>query len=309
MVVSFLERFGAPIYAEALSQLRGEPRLSHLLLKAEDQFVNSVFENQWCKSVLRLGGVPTLRFWRDLEETFLNIPVYNVCELEFTGLSRSSKTLLGYESLTQIQNDWSDDQRPQLFRADHARRKKIELLFQEFPNSEAALLFDLSKKLGQQNLYLGNSLPIREWDLVASTDLKLKKVTAARGANGIDGQLSAFLGASEPQAENWAIVGDLTALYDLQSLWITSQLASAKRRIVVVNNRGGMIFKKMFKNDIFLNSHQLDFSLWAKMFGWPFIACSDIKNLGNLPDQVLIELIPDAKQSDQFWQGMKGINI
>ena len=33
----------------------------------------------------------------------------------------------------------------------------------------------------------------------------------------------------------------LTALYDLQALWITDQLNSMKLRIVVINNSGGTI--------------------------------------------------------------------
>ena len=80
-------------------------------------------------------------------------------------------------------------------------------------------------------VFLGNSLPIREWDLAATAVPRGLSVAASRGLNGIDGQLSTFLGYAERQAPNWALLGDLTALYDLEAApWIISQLAGDARR-------------------------------------------------------------------------------
>ena len=92
---------------------------------------------------------------------------------------------------------------------------------------------------------LGNSLPIREWNHAAAFEDRGLRCFSCRGANGIDGALSTFFGLSDDDAESWAIVGDLTALYDLSAPWILNQLAPGKRRIVVINNGGGRIFSKL----------------------------------------------------------------
>ena len=73
-------------------------------------------------------------------------------------------------------------------------------------------------------VFLGNSLPIREWNVFAATEDRWLRCHANRGANGIDGCVSTFLGLGADEAESWAVVGDLTALYDLAALWITPAL-------------------------------------------------------------------------------------
>lgn len=170
----------------------------------------------------------------------------------------------------------------------------------KYPRSEQALVWALSKKLKGQSVYLGNSLPIRHWDVAADMNSHPARVVGNRGANGIDGQVSTFLGWAEQATENWCIVGDLTAMYDLSSLWITPQLENKKMRIVVINNRGGQIFQRMFKKDIFLNRHEIEFSHWAKMFRWGYQAWETVPENTNLGDHEVIELIPDPAHTDGF---------
>ena len=45
-------------------------------------------------------------------------------------------------------------------------------------------------------IYLGNSMPVRYWNSFAQTAIPTENVRANRGANGIDGQISGFLGVS-----------------------------------------------------------------------------------------------------------------
>ena len=103
-------------------------------------------------------------------------------------------------------------------------------------------------------------MPIRQWDLAAIHEEKGFEITASRGLNGIDGQLSAFFGLTRTDVHNWAIIGDLTALYDLAAPWILSELQDRSVFIVVVNNGGGKIFERFFANQAFQNNHQLNFS-------------------------------------------------
>lgn len=311
-VIQFLQKLDVPIYAEAISGLRGDPRLKNRLIANVDALIAHFFENKICETVLRIGSVPTLRFWRDLEAKFLGLTVYSISSEEWTGLSRRVHHTVGLQHLHlfQVMALGSDD---------YARMKELDTqaevqksqLIKELAHSEAALLNTLSQKLAGRSIYLGNSLPIREWDLVAQVETQFQDLEANRGANGIDGQISTFLGWAEgprPQGgtapESWAIIGDLTAMYDLASLWITKSLSeTVLRRIVIVNNQGGQIFKNIFQNEAFINSHQISFDHWAKMWGWDYQQWTEIpENLSNLGKNVVIELKPSATESDQFWR-------
>ena len=146
-------------------------------------------------------------------------------------------------------------------------------------------------------VYLGNSLPIREWDLAAVRNDRGFVVEANRGANGIDGQLSTFFGQCDASTDNVAVVGDLTALYDLNSPWIVPQLDPDVRfRIVIVNNRGGRIFERVgslrsipadIRGRVIDNPHDLRFDAWTSMFG-----------LGDAVE----EIWPDLDASRRAWQ-------
>ena len=100
-------------------------------------------------------------------------------------------------------------------------------------------------------------------------------VHANRGANGIDGQVSTFLGWCEPAHDNICVVGDLTAIYDLNAPWVVPQLGDVRFRIVVVNNGGGRIFSRVaslrvvdpaLRERIIENVHDVRFEHWAAMW-------------------------------------------
>lgn len=302
-IVPFLEKWGAPIYAEATSQLHSYPQLRHLILRAGEKIVEKSFQLGLVKSLIRIGGVPTLRFWRDLEKPFHHIRVVSLSSNDFTGLSRASSQIVGLKNIQQIQIEWQQDHRSKIKELDMELQVKVLALISKFPLSEVGLLFQLYSQIQNQNLYVGNSLPIRELDLICGLhDQSPHQVSANRGANGIDGQISTFLGLSDDQKQNWAWVGDLTAMYDLSSLWIADHLKDHLLRLVVINNGGGKIFKNIFKRDIFLNSHQIDFSHWAKMWKWQFETWETIPDQNSHSNQhLIIELKPQNQQSDLFW--------
>lgn len=304
LVLPKLLEWKIPIYAEVLANLRGDPALKDLLIEGDEEVLHKGIKENRIKSVIRIGGIPTLRLWRDLEDKYLDLPVVSVSDLEFKGLSRPSHLELGWHRLNNIQVQ-SSEALQELLPVARVRAEKIKNTLSQFPLSEQGMLHSLLPYLSGKTIYVGNSLPIRHWDLVNFSNIQYQSVYAARGANGIDGQLSAYLGISESVDESWAIVGDLTALYDLQALWITNQQVAKKRRIVVINNSGGMIFKRMFQNPLFLNQHQLGFQKWAEMFSWSYIKLYKIEDMQNLPDQVIIELIPDAEQTEKLQKQLK----
>lgn len=169
----------------------------------------------------------------------------------------------------------------------------------------------LSKIIGEgSTVFLGNSLPIREWNLAAEMPKRGTSFFANRGANGIDGLVSTWLGVSAEAAESWLIVGDLSVLYDLNAPWILPQLRKAKRRIVVINNGGGKIFSRVGwlntlddeVRSVVENRHALGFESWAKMWGLDYKLITDWKQLSDdESDTTVWEIRPDAEETELFW--------
>jgi 2-succinyl-5-enolpyruvyl-6-hydroxy-3-cyclohexene-1-carboxylate synthase len=94
-------------------------------------------------------------------------------------------------------------------------------------------------------LVIGNSLPIRELDLVATRSVTAVRGEALRGASGIDGVVSTAVGFAMSSAEaTTLLVGDVSFLHDIGGLW-AAQRVTSPLAIVVINNGGGRIFEQL----------------------------------------------------------------
>jgi len=306
-VLDFLKQYKAPVYAEGISGLRGHPELKDIMIRSGEKVIERILQSGDCDSVLRIGGVPTLRAWRDLEDKLIDVPVLSVSFNHFTGLSRPAAHCGSLDLLGQVEFTKTPRENIKLAIEDSSKMQKLLALLDKYPQSEQGLIHSISKLMKGASVYLGNSLPIREWDACADFDSMPARVAGNRGANGIDGQLSTFLGWAHPHMENWCIVGDLTTMYDLSSLWVTNQLPSQKMRMVVINNGGGQIFSRMFKKEIFLNKHKICFESWAKMWNWSYTKWQNVPKQAELADLQVIELVPDESQTHAFWKEIEEI--
>ncbi|RYD27431.1 MAG: hypothetical protein EOP86_24555 [Verrucomicrobiaceae bacterium] len=188
----------------------------------------------------------------------------------------------------------------------------LEACLQRHPASEPALVRALSSLIPPESVVLtGNSMPIREWNLCALPDRPCH-ARALRGANGIDGNLSAFLGlAADFEGEAWCLIGDLTALYDLAAPWILPQFSrSPKLRIVVIQNAGGKIFSRLpalrdltdYERRLMENPHRIVLKGWAEQWGLDHHAHHGaLTELPPLPDRLVLELHPDPEATEAFW--------
>ncbi len=310
--LEFLLSLKAPVYLEAPSGIREDPRLAHLKLRSgSDGLSAKEFERSF-DGVLRMGSVPTFRLWRDLDLSLQHVPVLSVHDLPFSGLAREKTPAINFASFFSFQSretitrQHADDvSRENALQDDEKGMNRLENLISNFKHSEVAMVRRLSELIPSTALvFLGNSLPIREWDLAASYEVAHPEIFANRGANGIDGLISTFLGvATTAKKESWLILGDLSALYDLNALAIASP--DEKLRIVVINNYGGQIFSRLFRSDKFLNSHRFAFSHWAEMFGFEYLRCANVfaeRVFSNLGQRTIIELLSDETESAEFWR-------
>lgn len=122
----------------------------------------------------------------------------------------------------------------------------------------------------QGQLFLGNSLVVRLVDALGQLPAGYP-VYSNRGASGIDGLLSTAAGVQRATARpTLAIVGDLSALYDLNALALLRQ-ASAPFVLLVVNNNGGQIFSLLptppaEREQFYLMPQNVHFAHAAAMF-------------------------------------------
>ena len=139
-----------------------------------------------------------------------------------------------------------------------------------------------------------------------------ENVRANRGANGIDGQISTFLGASARCARAWALLGDLTALYDSNALAMLPQLDSGTRVLGVVNNGGGGIFRALPGGNkhpealerLLIQPHARSFKAIAEQWGMRYVCIRTADEFDQLEAlekdaAILAELVPDPAQTEQ----------
>jgi 2-succinyl-5-enolpyruvyl-6-hydroxy-3-cyclohexene-1-carboxylate synthase len=311
--VRFLLHLNAPVYAEGISAIREDSRLEHLRITHIENIWRFAAEHDYpIDGILRLGGVPTVRLWRDLEHKAGEIPVCSVSEHPFSGLSCASVIHTSLPSFFA----WAETLKPihhypyeKWKKGDQIAYQHLLSLFEEEPLAEASLIHALSKKIPMASkVYLGNSLPIREWDQAATYQSRHFQMGCNRGVNGIDGQMATFLGFCSDEQDNWSILGDLTVLYDLVAPWITSQLSHLSTNVVLVNNGGAGIFARMFAHSAFQNTHQLTFEPLAKFWNWRYENWESVPtDLSFSQGSRLIELIPNPQSTERFLQRLKKI--
>jgi 2-succinyl-5-enolpyruvyl-6-hydroxy-3-cyclohexene-1-carboxylate synthase len=119
-------------------------------------------------------------------------------------------------------------------------------------------------------VFAGNSSVVRYFQMF---NTKAKFIFSNRGTSGIDGCLSTASGVAQNSKENvYAILGDLSFVYDSNALWNRSLPKNLK--IIVINNSGGGIFamlegpsKQNFYNDFLVAHHPADISKLCAAFG------------------------------------------
>ena len=167
----------------------------------------------------------------------------------------------------------------------------------------------------QGQLFVGNSLVVRLIDAFSRLPAGYP-VYSNRGASGIDGLISTAAGVQRATAKaTLAIVGDLSALYDLNALALLRQ-ASAPFVLLVVNNNGGQIFSLLptpprEREQFYLMPQNINFEHAAAMFSlkyqrpqsWAELDMA-LNSAWSKPGATLIEVIVNDSDGAQMLQNM-----
>ncbi|WP_186644037.1 2-succinyl-5-enolpyruvyl-6-hydroxy-3-cyclohexene-1-carboxylic-acid synthase [Fluviispira vulneris] len=310
IIIDLLCHFNLPVYLESISNLREESKLSALQIKCADKiWINAKKSGYKIDSVIKIGNTPTHRIWRDLEELNKNIEVISLSDNIFPGHSRAKHFCIeenkeGIINNTKYNRKYSEEVL-NFLNFDNSFFLKLQELYKKYPNSEQAIMHTLSKIIPHSSrLYLGNSLSIRHWDLAAQYNQKNFYVEASRGLNGIDGQISTFYGFSAIDSQNFAIIGDLTALYDLSAPWVLQYQKALYTNLIVINNSGGKIFGRVLSGmagNFCQNFHNYKLEHWCKMWNMHYHALDEIKEFKLLETQHNVyEIFPNQYHTDSF---------
>jgi 2-succinyl-5-enolpyruvyl-6-hydroxy-3-cyclohexene-1-carboxylate synthase len=173
--------------------------------------------------------------------------------------------------------------------ADGAARRAVDAVLDGDDSlTEPRLARDLVTGLPENALlWTGSSMPARDIDRhgVPRADLR---IMASRGASGIDGTVSAAIGAALAcGGAAFALIGDLAFLHDAPGLALGPDEPRPDLCLIVVNNDGGGIFSTLEQASftgsferLFGTPHGAGLHQLAAAFGLPYQRLDQPEDLG-----------------------------
>ncbi|MBF8262618.1 MAG: menD [Parachlamydiales bacterium] len=188
---------------------------------------------------------------------------------------------------------------------DQLIQKRFEDTFlSEHPFTEADMMRKLAEHLPKNwSVFFGNSMPIRDAEHFFMA--QPRSIFANRGLSGIDGQIATAAGiASHTNAPMMAIIGDQSALHDLNSIALLRRVHQPFL-LVISNNNGGGIFSRLpvssepvHFDQLYTMSHHLNFENIAKMFNLTYqSSLLNWEDLFRHPKPTVLEVFTSHKEN------------
>lgn len=177
------------------------------------------------------------------------------------------------------------------------------------------------------SLFIGNSMPIRDLNVMGAR-IGFNHVFSNRGVSGIDGLIATASGIAKGMAIKssvhnkrfeskklkrfYALIGDLSALHDINSLTLCHRIAKESPiTLMVINNHEGTIFRHLplstvinryLEQDKFYHQHRINFADFASAVNLQYRKLSrsqsletTLKELHNDSDSYLLEIEVNSK--------------
>ncbi|MEK6558475.1 MAG: 2-succinyl-5-enolpyruvyl-6-hydroxy-3-cyclohexene-1-carboxylic-acid synthase [Candidatus Margulisiibacteriota bacterium] len=271
-----------PVFADISSQLKYEG--STLGTIPHYDLLGDVVENLKPQVILHLGGRILSKRLKDIIEQQSNTPyihVQNTLERQ-DEFHRASNRFTGIVAFCEaaVKLLSSQETSPHLKRLRAESRQMDAQLSDQFgekdaPLTELAIAYQLSQLVpSDQTLFIGNSMSIRNMQRVATFVKASPWIVVNRGVSGIDGLLATACGFARGSGRRITVfLGDLSALYDLNSFLLMAR-SSIPVILIIVNNDGGGIFTQLpiskwvdIVEPYFVAPHGLTFRSFAEGFG------------------------------------------
>ncbi len=192
-----------------------------------------------------------------------------------------------FETFAQWMNHSSTIDSDYLVTWNLASAKQSNITFDDKSFNEFAVMSRVLQSLSEHHvLHLSNSMTIRNAAYNAQFLNHSIKVYSNRGVSGIDGCTSTALGLAmgNRQEQHTLITGDIAFLYDVNAL--LNQTFPDNLRIIVMNNRGGGIFKLLDGpsemkelNPYVFTPHNIDLKLIADIHSIDYLQVNNYNEL------------------------------
>jgi 2-succinyl-5-enolpyruvyl-6-hydroxy-3-cyclohexene-1-carboxylate synthase len=293
--VELAERLQYPILADPLSQLRSGVHTKQWIIEGYDTFLrdHEISDELEPQVVIRLGAAAVSKAlflylkqhsscrqivvdeepgWRD--PTLAASDMLYVHPVSFLrSMSQVVDSKADGESLSPWSRKW--------MKVNEAAKAAILQQMKDHDLREGHVYLDLLEHMpSHATLFIGNSMPVRDLDTFFFCQEREIRVLANRGANGIDGVVSAALGAATVAKPLVLVLGDLSFYHDLNGL-LAAKLHNIDVTLVVINNDGGGIFSFLPQStlprhfeELFGTPLGLDFRAVVKMYEGEFFSVS-----------------------------------
>ncbi len=314
---------GFVVLADVLSGMRYQPDLTNIIGDYE-LFINAAHDWEAPNVVLHFGAMPTSQplldylsaiqprhrigisadgVWTDFEhrlDLWLHADPTHVCAALVDRLAGRGSDRLWYDRFAHADMN--------IVRTFLHAQDEIDFFDALVPWQVISALPDGGR------LFLASSLTVRHVDQFGFTAPKAIRVFCNRGASGIDGTISSALGvaAQEPDAPTVLIIGDLAFYHDMNALLAARRNGIDNLIIVLLDNDGGQIFRRLPINDpvfepaftdLFITPHGLTFEHTAAQFGFAYARADDMVTFRAAISSALasgqpsiIEVVTDAEE-------------
>ncbi|MBK8945098.1 MAG: 2-succinyl-5-enolpyruvyl-6-hydroxy-3-cyclohexene-1-carboxylic-acid synthase [Ignavibacteriae bacterium] len=281
-LIKFSRKNNIPIFADGTSDLRFVKNKNENIIINHSAFLQNF--NDDTEIILQFGNAPASQsVLKYLENTKAKkISINNFGDLKDPSQNKplivenDPKEFLEFLSKQNLNSQNKIEWKKEIINLDRKSEKiKNKFLQNSKINLEPYWPNELLKIIpNNSNLFISNSLPIRDFDYFASKKKNNLKILTNRGASGIDGIISTASGiASQSKEKTFLVLGDLAFYHNLTAL---SSLIEFKIPLIIIliNNIGGGIFSmlpvaktKNHFDEYFNTSLNLNFSKIVKSFG------------------------------------------
>ncbi|HEX9781567.1 MAG TPA: 2-succinyl-5-enolpyruvyl-6-hydroxy-3-cyclohexene-1-carboxylic-acid synthase [Opitutaceae bacterium] len=248
---AFSERLNWPVLADALSPLRhqedwGVPVIAHYDAILRDSRAAQALVP---RTVVCLDDWPTSKVLR----TWLSGSQAEIAMVSNLGMNRDAlhgrarQLPFGAEALAAEGSAPADEAFVNAWRTVSASAAAaVDEAFESIDDMfEPKAAWLLARLLPQETaVFVASSMPVRDVEYFWPRTAKRFRFFFNRGANGIDGTLSAAIGIAHGGAPAVLVTGDLALLHDSNGLLLAGKLKGSLR-VVLINNHGGGIFEHL----------------------------------------------------------------
>lgn len=280
-VVQFATAWGLPILADPLSQLRTGKHDKDVVIEGYDAILRNETIRQHLEPdyIIRFGAMPVSKPYLFYVKEHGDVPQFIVEQEAGYREPAGNRSEFIYadpiELCTKLaaKKNTSGERWLRTWQSMNETAKSY-LLKQDDNLTEGSAVRVLAETIPESgNIYVGNSMAVRDLDTFFATTSKPVNIMANRGANGIDGMVSSGLGAATSGEPTVLLLGDLSFFHDSNGLLAAKQY-HINITILLINNDGGGIFSFLpQKNDeqhfeaLFGTPMNVDFRHIIEMYG------------------------------------------